>query len=231
MDFVYACREGDNEELRYSIRSVLSSFPEANIWVAGGRPSWYIGNYIKVDQVSNSHKNQLNNFKAACESQDINDNFILMNDDFFIVNKIDSIEYFYGDLIQDKIDLYYDLVKDNSYVRRLMQTNSRLIKYGIDQPIDYEMHVPFPVDKNKFKTILEENGRFNWRSIYGNLLNVGGTKIQDVKVYKSGPLTEKSFDYKNNKSDFLSSLDESFEKIKPILEKLFPNPTNCEKNN
>jgi len=228
MDFVYVCREGDNEELRYSVRSVLSSFPEARIWVVGGKPSWYIGNYIKVDQASSSHKNQLNNFKAACDSQDIDDNFILMNDDFFIVNKIDSIEYFYGNLIQDKIDLYHDLVGDNSYVRRLMQTNSRLIKYGIDQPLDYEMHVPFPVNKSKFKTVLEKDGRFNWRSIYGNLFSVGGTKIEDVKVYSYGPLTKKSFDY-SQPSIFLSSLDESFEKIKPILEDLFPNATNCEK--
>jgi len=228
MDFVYACRDGENEELRYSIRSVLNSFPNSNIWVIGGKPNWYTGNYIKVDQTSSSHKNQLANFKAACESQDIADDFILMNDDFFIVDQIKSIEYFYGDLLQDKIDLYYDLVGDNSYVRRLMQTNSRLIKYGIDQPLDYEMHIPFPVNKNKFKIVLEKDGRFNWRSIYGNLFNVGGTKIKDVKVYESGPLTKRSFDY-NQPSNFLSSLDESFEQIKPILEKLFPISAECEK--
>jgi hypothetical protein len=229
MDFVYACREGDNEELRYSIRSVLNSFPEANIWVVGGKPSWYDGNYIKVDQISNSHKNQLINFKAACDSAEISDNFVLMNDDFFIINKINSIEYFYGDLLQDKVDIYYELVGDNSYVTRLMQTNSRLIKYGISEPLDYEMHVPFPVEKSKFKSVLEENGRFNWRSIYGNMFNVGGTKIKDVKVYDSGALMKRSFDYKSNQSDFLSSLDESFNILQPILEKLFPNPTNYEK--
>jgi hypothetical protein len=229
MDFVYSCREGENEELRYSIRSVLSSFPDANIWVVGGRPSWYIGNYIKVDQVSNSHKNQLTNFQTICDSESISDNFILMNDDFFIINKIDSVEYFYGGLLQDKVDLYYSLVGDNSYVTRLMRTNSRLIKYGIDNPLDYEMHVPFPVNKAKFKSVLEKDGRFNWRSIYGNLLNVGGRQMKDVKVYHSGPLAKRSFDYKNTKTDFLSSLDESFILLKPMLEELFPNPTNCEK--
>jgi len=229
MDFVYGCREGDNEELRYSIRSVLNSFPEANIWLAGGRPSWYIGNYIKVDQISNAHKNQLNNFKSACESQDIDENFILMNDDFFITNKIESIGYFYGDSLQNKVDIYYQLVGDNSYVTRLMQTNSRLIKYGIREPLDYEMHIPFPVEKSKLKSILEKDGRFNWRSMYGNLFSVGGTKMNDVKVYHSGALMKKSFDYKNNQSDFLSSLDESFTILQPTLENLFPNPTKHEK--
>ena len=50
MNFIYICRIGENEELRYSVRSVLNSFPEAVIWVIGGKPDWYVGNYIYVDQ-------------------------------------------------------------------------------------------------------------------------------------------------------------------------------------
>jgi len=229
MDFVYTCRDGENEELRYSIRSVLNSFPDAKIWVSGGRPDWYKGNYIKVYQDSSPHINQLSNLMAACKSNSVDDNFILMNDDFFIVNKINKIEYFHGGLLQEKIDTYYELVKDNLYVRRLMQTHGRLLRYGINQPLDYELHIPFPVEKDKFKFILDKDERSNWRSMYGNRFNVGGTQITDVKVYHSGPMMKKSFDYKNNKSDFLSSLDESFDVLKPTLEKLFPNPTNLEK--
>jgi hypothetical protein len=225
MDFVYTCRDGENEELKYSIRSVINSFPDATIWVAGGKPDWYVGNYIKVDQSRTSHVNQLANFVAVCNSEDISNEFILMNDDFFIVNKINKIEYFNGGLLQDKIDLYQDLVGDNSYVRRLMQTISRLHKYKIDNPIDYELHIPFPVEKDKLKTVLDKDGRFHWRSIYGNVFQVGGELIKDVKVYDSGNLAKKSFDYINNKSDFLSSLDASFSKIEPLLKELFPNKT------
>jgi hypothetical protein len=229
VDFVYTCRDGENEELRYSIRSVLNSFPDATIWVAGGKPSWYIGNYINIDQVSNGHTNQLANFMAVCNSDKIPDNFILMNDDFFIINKINNIEYFYSGLLQDKVDLYLDLVGDNSYVRRLMQTLSRLHKYGIAHPLDYEMHIPFPVEKDKFKVVLEKDSRFNWRSIYGNVFKVGGEQIEDVKVYETGNLTKKSFDYQNNKSDFLSTLDSSFNKIEQRLKELFPNKSIYEK--
>lgn len=228
MDFVYSCRDGENEELRYSIRSVLGSFPDANIWVIGGKPEWYVGNYIQVEQESNPHNNQLLNFTTACNSENISDSFILMNDDFFIINKIKTIDYFHGGLLENKVELYLGLVGDNAYVRRLMQTASKLNRYGIENPLDYELHVPFPVEKNKFKQILDKDGKQNWRSMYGNRFNVGGEKIVDVKVYGSGPLMKKSFDY-NQKSDFLSSLDESFDKIKPILENLFPNPTVYEK--
>lgn len=229
MDFVYTCRDGENEELRYSIRSVLSSFPNANIWLFGGKPDWYSGNYVMVDQARNSHVNQLANFLAACNHEEVTDNFILMNDDFFIVNKIKEIDYFHGGLLEDKVNLYYDLTGDTVYVRRLMQTLDRLIKYKIDSPLDYELHIPFPVEKDKFKSILEKDGRFNWRSIYGNKFKVGGNLTLDVKVYDSGNLMKKSFDHLNNKSNFLSSLDSSFAKLEPILKELFPDKTHYEK--
>lgn len=96
MNFVYVCRDGENEELRYSIRSVLSSFPEAKIWVVGGKPSWYIGNYIEVKQSQSKYGNVLNNLKSICNSELIEESFVFMNDDFFIVNKIDTIDIFHG---------------------------------------------------------------------------------------------------------------------------------------
>jgi hypothetical protein len=84
MDFVYICKPGDNEELRYSIRSVLYSFPDANIWLVGGKPSWYSGNYIYVDQKHHKYANAINNLHAICDSNEISEEFVLMNDDFFI---------------------------------------------------------------------------------------------------------------------------------------------------
>ena len=55
MHFVYICKDGENEELRYSIRSVLKNTKDAVIWVVGGKPNWYIGNYIKVIQDQNKY--------------------------------------------------------------------------------------------------------------------------------------------------------------------------------
>jgi hypothetical protein len=81
MDFVYICKPGDNEELRYSIRSVLYSFPDARIYVVGGKPKWYSGNYIFVDQKHHKYANAINNLQAICDSNDILEEFLLMNDD------------------------------------------------------------------------------------------------------------------------------------------------------
>jgi hypothetical protein len=223
MDFVYICRSGDNEELRYSIRSVLNSFSDAIIWVVGGKPDWYCGNYIEVPQDKNTYKNAFNNLNKICNTLEIEDNFILMNDDFFIINKIDSIKYFYGGTLIEKISLYKDLTGSSSYINKLVITFDRLKKYKIQEPLDYELHIPFPMNKNNLSKVLNKNERFLYRSMYGNIFNVGGLNMDDVKVYDRGGLTQKSFDYQNIGTDFLSTTDTSFAILEPMLKQKFSN--------
>jgi len=89
MNFVYICRGGENEELRYSLRSVVNSFPDSAVWVVGGIPKWYSGNKISIEQNAGKWANAVNNLNAITESPDIPEEFVLMNDDFFITNKRD----------------------------------------------------------------------------------------------------------------------------------------------
>jgi hypothetical protein len=229
MNFVYICRSGKNEELRYSIRSVLNSFPDSTIWVVGGRPDWYCGNHIEVSQDKNTYTNAINNLKAICSSIDIDEDFILMNDDFFIINKINDIQYFYGGTLVEKVLLYKDLTGSSSYIDKLSNTLNKLKRYGVEQPLDYELHVPFPVNKKNLYKILNKNDRLLYRSFYGNMFNVGGLKIEDVKIYDRTGLMKKSFDYQNIDTDFLSTTDTSFNTIEPMLKKKFPNKSHCEK--
>lgn len=228
MDFVYICRDGDNEELRYSIRSVVNSFPNSRIWVVGGMPEWYCGDHIPVKQDKNTYTNAISNLIAITESVDISDKFVLMNDDFFIINKIDRIEYFHNGMLLDKINRYKNLVGESGYITKLVKTFNRLQKLGIGNPIDYEVHVPFVMEKNKLRLILSKDNRFLHRSMYGNRFSVEGTQIEDVKVYARGGLVKKSFDYLNNNSNFLSTTDDSFDLIEPILKKRFSSKTKYE---
>jgi len=224
VDYVYICRDGDNEELRYSIRSVIANMPPGKIWVVGGKPDWYIGNHIPVKQSMTKGRNAVNNLLAICDSKEISDKFILMNDDFFAVKPINTIKYYHGGLLQDKIYLYQDLQPTSSYTRSLEETHRRLLKLGIDNPLDYELHVPMPMLKANLRVALK--GNTLWRSTYGNLFHVLGKKITDVKVYASSPLLRKSYDYSELKYEYLSSDDESFDDVlQNILLEMFPNPT------
>lgn len=224
VDYVYICRDGENEELRYSLRSVVANMPPGNIWVVGGKPKWYQGNHIPVKQNMPKSRNAVSNLKAIANSKEISNNFVLMNDDFFVVKPVKTINYYHGGLLKEKVELYQDLQPTSSYTRSLEETHRRLLKLGVQDPLDYELHVPMPMSKANLKIVLRSTAL--WRSTYGNLFHVLGKKITDVKVYASSPLLFKSYDYSNLESEYLSSDDESFDKIlKPILLKMFPNPT------
>jgi hypothetical protein len=222
MDFVYICKDGHNEELRYSIRSVMASFPDAKVWLVGGKPLWYVGNHIAIQQKSAKYINAINNLKAICSSEDISEEFVLMNDDFYIVEKIESVETLHGGLLIDKINLYKKITTQSGYISKLEKTFVKMTDLGIKSPLDYELHVPMIMEKSKLKTVLRHGSEFLWRSMYGNIFNIGGTEMEDVKVYTEGPLTAKSYEIKNKQHRYLSSTDSSFQMIYSIvLKELF----------
>jgi len=228
MDFVYICRSGENEELRYSIRSVVKNFPDANIWVVGGKPKWYIGNYVEVDQNKNKYTNALNNLSAICKSTEISESFIFMNDDFFILKPFNLSDSFHGGLLSDKISRYKELTPDSGYVRKLNSTNEKLFRLKINNPLDYELHVPMLVEKSKLNRIINKYPDMLWRSLYGNIYKVGGKEIQDVKIYSNPIYKSRSFEI-NKDSVFASTEDYSFSVlVKTFFGDILSQPSNNE---
>jgi hypothetical protein len=221
MDLVYICRSGENEELRYSIRSAVKNLKFDNLWVVGGKPSWYSGNHIEVDQTKNKYANAINNLKTLARSEEISESFILMNDDFYILNKVDDVPYMHSKNLDDKIKARENLFSGNSYIKLLRQTLVSISKKTNGPVLDYELHVPMIMEKKKLLHALKFRGL--WRSIYGNLFEVGGIEITDVKVYaESSPFYPNSYRLDALKYDYLSSNDDSFELIKnKILSNLF----------
>jgi hypothetical protein len=233
MDVVYICRNGENEELRYSIRSVEKNLPHANIWVVGGKPKWYNGKYIQVTQNRSKFQNAKANMKAISKSEEISEDFVLMNDDFFILKPVKKIEYYYGGSLVEKIKYYEATYSSSTYTNMLKRSLETLRVSGIDNPKDYAIHVPFIMNRVKLQEILPLD--ISWRLAYGNIHGVGGKivktfgdKNKDVKVYmKNGLATSLS---NNSISDtFLSTDDNSFEHLKPMLQKLFPEASSVEK--
>jgi hypothetical protein len=232
MDFVWVCRRGDNEELRYSIRSVLASFPDANIWVVGGKPDWYGGNFIKTNRVTNKYGQVEENLKRLVSASSISETFVLMNDDFFIISPVSSIEYLHrGSLSSAYHDLVDHLGQADLYANRLYKM-LRILEnsFKIKDPLSYELHVPMVMERSKLATLLGK-GYPMWRSIYGNKYSVGGTRASDVKVYAHTAYEYISAEYENNKLPYLSTDDESFKSVQPYLHKLFPNPSHLELDN
>lgn len=230
MNFVYICRGGENEELRYSLRSLANSFPDASVWVVGGIPKWYSGNKISIEQNAGKWANAVNNLNAIIESPEIPEEFVLMNDDFFIINKIDSIKHYHEGLLLDKIEKYDELKMDPNYVKKLGHTYARLQRMGVENPVSYETHTPMTMLKGRLGEIMQYCPPSLWRSMYGNVHNVGGEQIKDVKVYYRDRFATISHDYTASDLPILSTDDESFISVRDlVLKKKFTKKSKYEK--
>jgi hypothetical protein len=217
MDFVYICRDGDNEELRYSIRSVVSNFPNNIIWVVGGKPDWYGGNFIPVTQSGSKQENARNNLRTVIDTPEISDNFVLMNDDFFITMKIDYLDNIYNGTLQNLINFKRESRASLGYVNLLEATYEALVDAGITEPLNFEVHVPMRMNKDKLDKVIDYP---LWRSAYGNIHDVGGREMRDVKV--SGDLGN------GVPVPFLSTEDDTFHFVKDTLHKMYPNKSRYE---
>jgi hypothetical protein len=76
--------------------------------------------------------------------------------------------------------------KAGYYYQAFRKTKDLLFATGFTEPKDYEVHAPMIIEKQKF---LEMTDSIDWeegylfRSIYGNLYEIGGKKIPDTKVH------------------------------------------------
>lgn len=226
--FIYICRPGNNEELRYSIRSVATFYPDSTIWVVGGKPDWYKGNFIHVEQKSNAFKNVRTNLSAIINNNKIPEDIIIMNDDFFFVKPIDELPLYVSGTLEDKIKIYEENDISTSYVNRLVDLEAHCKKFR-NPPLDFELHVPMQVNKKKLVKVVNEN--VMWRSNYGNRF-ASDEEIQiidDVKVYPKGQYDFKNYDYLSLKYPFVSTMDTSFADVsRNMLRKMFPSKSKYE---
>jgi hypothetical protein len=147
-----------------------------------------------------------------------------MNDDFYIINKVDDVPYMHGGSLFKKISRYKELTGNTRYVLMLKRTCANLSRRFGNDVLDYELHVPMVMEKEKLLKIIEVPDL--WRSRYGNVFNVGGIEMDDVKIYSSGVFAKKISEVDIFKYDYLSSNDDSFEEMKQaILDVYFTNKT------
>jgi hypothetical protein len=215
MDVVYICRDGDNDELIYSLRSVVKNLAHTNIWVVGGRPTWYRGNYIEVVQKGTKYENGRANLRAIVDCGDISDEFVLMNDDFYVMSPVELVPYYHGGDLMDKIRLFEGFAARSKYLAMLWDTLHILARNGSPTTLDYALHVPMRMRRSELGPLL--NYEASIRTLYGNLKRVGGEQITDVKVH-TGPRNGPSqHDYMSSDFPFLSTHDRTFHTVRKQL--------------
>lgn len=188
MDILYPVKEHENNyELRYSLRTLVN-VPHDKVFMAGYKPTWVTDDviHIAIDQDNNENKyiKSLRNLIAACEDPRLSEEFILMNDDMFILMPTKYIPTLQMGLLVKMADRYYRRYQNSPYTQGLLRVLKYLQSQGIEDPLSYELHVPMVFNKKKLLETLricEELEGFGKRTLYGNLNAIGGDYFEDVK--------------------------------------------------
>lgn len=209
-DVVYFVKPSEvNEELRYSLRS-LKNVNHGNIYLIGYKPEWVDEKYIHIPtkQRGNKYENIRENFLALLGSTAISDEFILMNDDFFVMSptksipvlrRLKALEYYIG--------LFKKVDETSEYVTSMQATYDLLRSWDLKKLSSYELHTPMIFNKTKLRELFANMPKdfsvSHVRTLYGNYFDIGGERVRDVKVIRD----DQNIPYN---TQFLSTIDESF---------------------
>lgn len=197
-DVVYIVRPGnENEELRYSLRS-LANVPHGEVTLIGHCPPW-VRNVRHVfapqrDPSRFKYANTTASLRLLAEKGP--DEFALFNDDFFCVRPVaDMPRPATRGTLRALADERLADGRNSPYGVMLRDTAAILIEAGHSDPLAYTLHVPMVMNRDALAMTLEYGERhraaapaLSWRSLYGNLMRLGGEWQPDVKVHGAGPV-------------------------------------------
>jgi len=106
MDLVYLCKSipTGNHELRFSLRSAERNLHFDKVFIVGYKPEFLNDKVIHIpmpDVDKNKHINVARKIAEILCDKRISDDFILMNDDFYILREYKKIPYYYNKSIRE----------------------------------------------------------------------------------------------------------------------------------
>lgn len=229
MDVVYPVRPGDsNPELLYSLRSLHQHVPGIRqVWIVGYQPKWVRNvEFIPGNDGPNGHANVYRNVLAAMQHRDVDDDVVVFNDDFFVTEPIAAVAALYRSTLIEHIELPRLRSAGNTWWKQSLSTTLVCLQAcGIDNPLSYDLHVPFPCKKGLMAETLERFAAVTptnppqWRSLYGNLHAPGAQRSADAKVFRPTSLPK----------PYLSTSDAVWRQFSRPVAALFPDPSPWEK--
>jgi len=224
MDIIYPYIKGD-DEIIYSLRSLVN-IPHNTVYIVGEKPEGIDLKkvcYIPFAQTKTKYKNTTEILKMMCNNSLVSDDFILMNDDFFILKEIknpaEELNLYRGNAFK-VYEHYVQKYGENGYSKGMLETAKLLQKMGIAYPLGYELHTPFVFNKSKFLKMFELEGvgdilALHKRTLYGNLYLKGGISMKDVKLF--------AFSGTNIDAEqkFVSCSDTAWANLRIYLQKMF----------
>jgi len=228
MDVVYVTRNGDNPELRYSLRT-LANVDHDRVWIFGGAPTWIDFEEVthqKRAQGGSPYASTRGHIGAACNTPEVSDPFMLWNDDFFAMHPVGTVPLYHRGPLEPLLEKYVKI--RTPWGKGLIQTAALMGGRGLlAGAMCYDIHLPLIVHKAEMREALRiaksaSTDAVHVRTIYGALSGCEGVEHHDPKLMRrSAPFPQGAW---------LSSSDDTFRSaVEPVLRYLFPDASPYEK--
>jgi hypothetical protein len=228
MDAVYVCRDGENPELRYSLRT-LANVEHDRVWIFGGAPVWVDFTEVtfrKRMQGGSPYSSTRGHIGAACNTPEVSDPFLLWNDDFFAIQPIGEVPVYHRGPLEPMLEKYAAM--KTPWGKGLRETAAAMEKRGLlADALSYDVHLPLVVHKTEMREALRlaktiHTDAIHLRTLYGALADLGGVEHHDPKMLRrSDPFPAGAW---------LSSSDDTFRStVEPVLRYLFADKSPYEK--
>ena len=227
MDAVYFVKEGaKNPELIYSVRSLCKNLPFRKLWFIGGCPEGILPDVAhSFNRISNiKTRNTSEMFKLVCKIDNISDDFIFFNDDFYIMQPMTELPARYWKTLDEKIELMHKIYGSTRW-SGLLEIASDALKAKQCTTYNFELHAPMVFNKEKLERVIKKfPGVPCKRSLYGNYYKLyeNGLEKPDGKVHR--------LDIELMNVDIISSDDQSFKEgaVGRQIRAAFPEPSKYE---
>lgn len=209
LDLVYYYEAANSDELKYSIRSACENLNVNRIFLVGDKPKWFKESEraIYVPSKIIIAENGLGSIPilqliTLLKSGKCPDEFLLMNDDFFIMNKVKE----WVDYYRDEKDYELKARKNHSFHMRTLR--SLTFVNNLDGH-KYNLHAPMKIEKKNLIVLIKiwsalPKRDIDFRTFYGNMFTKSDRPLVDNKIT--------SDDFKI--TTFVSTNNESFNALK-----------------
>ena len=226
-DVVYILKaNAPSEELRFSLRSIEANMEHGKVWFYCGCPAGFVPDeYVQHEQKgATKWERTRSSLIEICKNEKISKQFWLFNDDFYIMQPMQSAKNYHRGLLADHIkdiELRH-CGGSTAYTNNLRICERQLRDAGLTT-LDYAVHIPMLVDRSKGLEALRMFPRCPmFRSLYGNYAQIGGDFIVDCKTTDSNRII-------NPEDPFFSTSNRAFSgKVREQMEALFPDPCRYE---
>jgi hypothetical protein len=221
MDIVYAYRTWPLNwiELRYSLRSLIN-LEHDNVFIIWDKPDWAT-NIVHIpmkDDLWSKFENVRRKYRRMCLDTRISEDFVMMNDDFYILKPIEKLWYYIRWTLESVISTLKEKVWHTKFYKAMEGVYKMYPSWDC-----FSVHTPIIFNKKKLLKIMKKY----WdtltckRSLYCNCYKIRWEKLKwwtDCKVWWNKSISVKY------EQEFLSSNDDIISKweLTKFLNNRFP---------